>query len=339
MRKTRLAVGILYCVVASGIVITAEGADEAAYVVPKTSWGEPDLQGMWPLNHLIGVPMQRNTQLYGDRFEMTEEEFTAAQESVAARDSRFQDAVIPVADAAGRATRQTSLISDPANGRIPPLTPYGEELRLQMRSSYDPQQTVFDKIEDFSAWDRCVTRGMPVSMMQRNYNNGVRIFQAPGYVVIALEMAHEARIIPTNGMPQLPGTIKQWLGESRGHWEGDTLVVETTNFGHGIHTGLTSGGVPGAGAPMPTSDNMKITERFTRVAADTIEFEMVVEDPDVLSTGSMTIKYPLYLDNDYKMYEYSCHEGNTAVRYYIETSRFERGVGPSAEEREAANAQ
>ncbi|MGV3592136.1 MAG: hypothetical protein ACO1PZ_10645 [Gammaproteobacteria bacterium] len=352
MRKTKLALGLMSLVVAQGFVVMSvesavesegEGGGESgeaqAYVVPKTSWGEPDLQGMWPLNHLIGVPMQRNVELYGDRFEMTEEEYAAAQENVAARDERFQSGEIPVADAAGRAMRQTSLIFDPPNGRIPPLTPYGEELRQQMKSSYDPNQTVFDSIADFSAWDRCITRGMPVSMMQRNYNNGLRIFQSPGYVVIALEMAHEARIIPTNGLPPLPGTIKQWLGESRGHWEGDTLVVETTNFGHGIHTGLTSGGVPGAGAPMPTSDNMKITERFTRTADDTIEFEMLIEDPDVLTTGSMTIKYPLYLDNDYKMYEYSCHEGNTAVRYYIETSRFERGVGPSAEEREAANAQ
>jgi hypothetical protein len=331
MRKTNLALGALSLIVVQGIVLAAEET-AAPFTPPMTSWGEPDLQGMWPLNHLIGVPMQRNAELYGDRFEMTDEEYAAAQANIAARDERFQGGVIPVADAAGRAMRQTSLIFDPPNGRIPPLTPYGEELRLQMRSSYDPQQTVFDKIEDFSAWDRCITRGMPVSMMQRNYNNGLRIFQAPGYVVISLEMAHEARVIPTNDMPPLDPGIKQWMGESRGHWEGNTLVVETTNFGHGIHTGLTSGGVPGAGAPMPTSDNMKITERFTRTADDTIEFEMVVNDPEVLSTGSMTIKYPLYLDNDYKMYEYSCHEGNTAVRYYIETSRFERGTGPAAGE-------
>ncbi len=335
MRKTKLALGVLSLILGSSVVLVggvAFSAEEAAapFTPPLTSWGEPDLQGMWPLNHLIGVPMQRNAELYGDRFEMTDEEYATATANIAARDERFQGGVIPVADAAGRAMRQTSLISDPPNGRIPPLTPYGEELRLQMRSSYDPAQTVFDKIEDFSAWDRCITRGMPVSMMQRNYNNGLRIFQSPGYVVISLEMAHEARVIPVGDMPALPSNIKQWMGESRGHWEGNTLVVETTNFGHGIHTGLTSGGVPGAGAPRPTSDNMTITERFTRTADDTIEFEMVVNDPEVLSTGSMTIKYPLYLDNEYKMYEYSCHEGNTAVRYYIETSRFERGTGPAA---------
>jgi hypothetical protein len=305
-------------------LVLAQGpASGAEYTPPLTSWGEPDLQGMWPLNHLISVPLQRNPQ-YGDRLFMNDDEFTAAQSNVAARDTRFQSGPIPVADAAGMAMRQTSLIVEPPNGRLPPLTEYGEQLRSRMRSSYDPNQTVFDTVGDFSAWDRCVTRGMPVSMMPRNYNNGIRIFQAPGYVVISLEMAHEARVIPTNGLAPLPGAIKQWMGESRGHWEGSTLVVETTNFGHGLDTGLTSGGVPGAGPPQPTSDDLRIVERFTRTAPDTIEFEMVVEDPSVLSTGSFTIRYPMYLDNDYKMYEYSCHEGNTAVRNYIETSRFER---------------
>jgi len=301
----------------------AIAAEETAYLSPKTPWGEPDLRGMWPLNHLIGVPLQRDPK-YGDRFEMTDEEYAAAQTNVEARDERFQSGAIPAADAAGMAMKQTSLIVDPANGRLPPLTEYGEDLRKEMRSSYDPAQTVFDSVADFSAWDRCITRGMPVSMMQRNYNNGLRIIQSPGYVAIVLEMAHETRIIPTTGKPALPGQIRQWLGESRGHWDGDTLVVETTNFAHGIDTGLTSGGVPGAGAPQPTSDNMRIIEKFTRTSDSSIAYEMVVEDPEVLSSGSFKLQYPMLLDNDYKMYEYACHEGNTAVRYYIETSRFER---------------
>jgi hypothetical protein len=319
MKRRILALGGL----GLSLVLLQSSVNGAEYTPPMTSWGEPDLQGMWPLNHLIGVPLQRNPQ-YGDRLFMNDEEFASAQANVEARDERFQTGPIPVADAAGQALRQTSLIVDPPNGRLPPLTAYGEQLRGMMRSSYDPNQTVFDSVADFSGWDRCITRGMPVSMMPRNYNNGIRIFQAPGYVVLSLEMAHEARVIPTRDLPPLDPGIKQWMGESRGRWEGNTLVVETTNFGNGIHTGLTSGGVPGAGPPQPTSDNMRIIERFTRTADNTIEFEMVVEDPEVLATGSFTIRYPMYLDNDYKMYEYSCHEGNTAVRYYIETSRFER---------------
>ncbi len=224
--------------------------------------------------------------------------------------------------------RQTSLIVDPPDGRFPALTDYGKKLQAEMKSSYRPGQTVFDAIEDFSAWDRCITRGMPVSMEPRNYNNGIRIMQSPGYVVILVEMAHEARIIPTNSgptssTPALDSQIKEWLGEPRGHWEGNTLVVETTNF-NGL-VGHTSAGVPGSPGPLqPETPNMKIVERFTRVAPDTIEFRMTITDPTVLATGSYTVAYPMFLDNKYEMFEYACHEGNTAVRNYIETSRFER---------------
>jgi len=136
-------------------------------------------------------------------------------------------------------------------------------------------------------------------------------------------MAHEARVIPTNGMPQLDPSIKEWMGESRGHWEGNTLVVVTTNY-NGL-VGATSAGVPQSPGPLqPETTNMKTTEWFTRVADDTIEYKMKVEDPEVLATGSYTIGYPMFLDNKYLMFEYSCHEGNIPVRDYIETSRFER---------------
>ncbi len=286
------------------------------YTPPKTPWGDPDLQGTWPINHLIAVPLERNRQ-YGDRIYKTDQEFTGAAPRGRAATP------IPVADSSDRPMRQTSLIVDPPNGRFPDLTDYGKKLQAEMKSSYRPGQTVFDSVADFSAWDRCITRGMPVSMEPRNYNNGIRIMQAPGYVVILLEMAHEARIIPTNGTPPLDSQIKEWLGESRGHWEGNTLVVETTNF-NGL-VGHTSAGVPGSPGPLqPETPNMKITERFTRVAADTIEFSMKVEDPTVLATGSYTVAYPMFLDNKYEMYEYGCHEGNTAVRNYIVTSRYER---------------
>lgn len=297
-------------------------APAPGWTAPMTPWGEPDLQGIWPLNHLIAVPLERPKQ-FGDRLYLTDEEFTKAQQSQEARDNRFQSGAIPQADSAGKTMRQTSLIVDPPNGRFPELTDYGKKLQAEMKSSYRPGQTVYDSIDDFSAWDRCITRGMPVSMEPRNYNNGIRIMQSPGYVVILLEMAHEARIIPTNGMPPLDSQIKEWLGESRGHWEGSTLVVETTNF-NGL-VGETSAGVPGSPGPLqPESPNMKVVERFTRVANDTIEFKMTVEDPTVLATGSYTVAYPTFLDNKYEMYEYACHEGNTAVRNYIVTSRYER---------------
>src|SRR2546427_9121382 len=155
----------------------------------------------------------------GDRRFLTDEEFAAAQKNVENRNRRFESGAIPQADS-GQATRLTSLMSDPPNGRLPALTEKGKELYDKMRGSYKPGQTVFDSPEDFDSWARCITRGLPVSMLPRNYNNGIRIMQSPGYVVIDLEMANEARIIPTNGRPALDPSIKQWLGESRGRWEG-----------------------------------------------------------------------------------------------------------------------
>jgi hypothetical protein len=291
-----------------------------AWTPPKTPWGEPDIQGIWPLNHLIATPFQR-PEKYGDRRLLTEDEFAAAQKSATARNKRFESGAIPQADSGTQVMQLTSLLSEPANGRFPALTPNGKELYAKMHGSYKPGQTVFDSPDDFDSWDRCITRGMPVSMLPRNYNNGIRIMQSPGYVVIVLEMAHEARIIPTSARPPLDKSIKEWLGESRGHWEGNTLVVETTNFnGKGD---LTNSGVPGSPALTPATEGERVTERFTRTGNDTIDFEMRVEDPDVVSSP-FAVKFPLKLDNKYQMFEYACHEGNMAIRGYIENSRFER---------------
>jgi hypothetical protein len=306
--------------VASERAHAQQPAGEQAWKPPMTPWGEPDLRGIWPLNHLIGTPFQR-PERFGDRRFLTDEEYAAAQKSVESRNTRFQSGAIPQADAGG-ATRLTSLLVDPANGRFPELTPRGKELYDRMRGSYKPGQTVFDTPEDFDSWDRCITRGLPVSMLPRNYNNGVRIMQYPGYVVILLEMAHETRIIPTDGRPPIDGGIRQYLGESRGRWEGTTLVGVTTNFNG--KTAMTNAGVPGSPPLTPSTPNMRFTERFTRTAEDTIEYEMRVEDPEILTTRSWTAAFPLTLDNDYQVFEFACHEGNTAIRNYIETSRFER---------------
>jgi hypothetical protein len=276
---------------------------------------------MWPLNHLISTPLQR-PERFGDRRLLTDAEFAAAQKSASDRNARFQSGAIPQADASG-ASRLTSLIVDPPNGRFPALTPRGKALYDQMRGSYKPGQTVFDTPDDFDSWDRCISRGLPVSMLPRNYNNGIRIMQFPGYVVLLLEMAHEARVVPTTKRPALDAPIRQYLGESRGHWEGNTLVVDTTNFNG--KTAMTNAGVPGSPALTPSTPNLRFTERFTRTAQDTIEYHMTVEDPEILTTGKWSAAFPLKLDNEYVMFEYACHEGNTAIRNYIETSRFERG--------------
>ena len=161
------------------------------YKAPKTSWGEPDLQGLWPLNHLIAVNLERN-RMYGNRLSLTDEEYAKAGGNVKDRKARVAAGAIPDRDTPDRPMRQTSLIIDPPDGRFPALTDLGKKLQADMQSSYKPGKTVFDSIDDFSAWDHCITRGMPVSMEPRNYNNGdsdhaiarVRGDSAP-------EMAHE----------------------------------------------------------------------------------------------------------------------------------------------------
>ena len=315
-----IAIALGVCSAPHTAVAQQSTGSKAGWTQPMTPWGEPDLQGMWPLNHLISTPFQR-PERFGERRFLTDEEFAAAQKSAEARNTRFESGAIPQADS-GQATRLTSLMSDPPNGRFPALTAKGKELYDKMRGSYKPGQTVFDSPEDFDSWDRCITRGLPVSMLPRNYNNGIRIMQSPGYVVIVLEMAHEARMIPTDGRPALDPSIKQWLGESRGRWEDNTLVVETTNFNG--KPAMTNAGVPGSPPLNPSTETMRFSERFTRTSDDTIEYKMTVVDPGVLSTGSWSAEFPWKLDNKYEMFEYACHEGNTAIRGYIETSRFER---------------
>jgi hypothetical protein len=299
------------------------------YKQVMTSWGEPDISGMWPLNHLVTTNLVREARL-GNKLYLTEEEFKAKKASSDASSKQKQSGTLPSSES-GTGIAQTSLIVDPPNGQFPTLTPHGTELQSKMNSTYKPGKDAegsYDGISDFGPWDRCITRGLPVSMEPRNYNNGVRITQSPGYVIITVEMAHESRIIPTTPMPKLDPAIKQWLGESRGHWEGNTLVIETTNFNG--QTELTSAGVPGSPRPLqPSSTSMTTVERITRTGPDSGEYSIKIIDPTVLAEGSFTVAYPMMLDNSYQMFEYACHEGNTAVRNYIETARFAKKNPPA----------
>ncbi len=228
--------------------------------------------------------------------------------------------------------RQTSMIVDPPNGKLPELTQEGLRRSALMKSSWSigPQEKqIWDHWADFDSWDRCITRGMPTSMMPYRYNNGINIFQAPGMVVLSLEMIHEDRIIYTDGRAPLKQVHKHYMGEPRGHWEGTTLVVETTNYKpgpSGTNLGVygTPQGIPG-GNRWPVSEQMKTTERFSRLNETTILYEMKVEDPVVMAR-SYTVRYPLKLDNKYEWWEYACHEGNRTIRDYINSSRVERGL-------------
>jgi hypothetical protein len=166
---------------------------------------------------------------------------------------------------------------------------------------------------------------MPASMFPFRYNNGVQIIQIPGYVILNMEMIHEARIVPLGNRPPVSPKIKQWLGESRGRWEGTTLVIETTNFKAGAS--MTNIGVVGSpeGNRFPTSEKMKITERLTRLNDQMLLFEITTEDPVVL-TRPWTARFPLKLDNGYKWWEYACIEGNRTIPDYISASRAERAA-------------
>src|SRR5690606_19167107 len=214
----------------------------------------------------------------------------------------------------GEPNRLTSLIVEPANGRVPPLTDAAGRKAESMTSSWS--DIPFEGVEDFNALDRCITRGLPASMFPFMYNSGIQIIQSPGYVVIRLELIHEARIVPLDGRPPLAAEIRQWMGESRGRFEGDTLVIETTNF-NGQSPMLIVG--PG-GNTFPTSTSLKIVERLTRVAPDTIDYEIGVEDPEML-TGPWKAAFPWKLDREFKIFEYACHEGNTLIPSLINATR------------------
>lgn len=224
--------------------------------------------------------------------------------------------------------RQTSLIVDPPDGRLPALTPEGSRRMMLAKSSwswFDGEPQVWDHWTDFDHWDRCITRGLPASMGPYRYNNGMRILQAPGMVVLDLEMIHEARIIYTDGRANVPSSVQQYMGESRGRWEnGNTLVITTTGIKPGAS--MTNIGVAGspAGNRIPTSDQLKVTERIRATGPGMIEYEITTDDPVIL-TRPWTARFPLKDDPTYEWW-YACHEGNTAIPNYINSSRAERAA-------------
>jgi hypothetical protein len=303
----------------------AQQGSDSTWDHPRTEWGEPDLRGMWPIGHLTGVPLQRPAEL-GERRELTDEELAARETQYAAREGAY-DAEIESNKMGmghwvewGKINRLTSLIIDPLNGQLPALTEEGERRRALMRSGW--MEIPFDRVGDFDNWDRCVTRGLPASMLPAYYNNGIEILQSPGYVVIRLEMIHEARVIPIDSAPVDAG-VKAWFGYSRGHWEGDTLVVETTNFNaKGSSTNIHTISSPPFNNT-PISEEYTLTERFTRTGPDTLTYQATVNDP-VIWTAPWTVELPWVRDESYEFFEYACHEDNKMIRDYITTSRAER---------------
>ena len=223
----------------------------------------------------------------------------------------------------GGASRRTSYIIAPADGRLPAFTAEGQSRSDAMRSTWRQGQH-FDWVTDFDSWDRCITRGLPASMFPFMYNNGMRIFQSPGLVALQLEMVHETRMIYTDGRDPVPVQLDGWLGFSRGRWEnGNTLVIETSGF----QPGPSATNIGTTGSPRendtPVSADAVMTERLTMTGPDSIVYEVTWNDP-VVFTGPWTARLDWQRDDDYQMFEYACHEGNVQVRNYITASRAQR---------------
>jgi hypothetical protein len=316
---------------------------------PKTTWGDPDLQGVWPGTDMVGTPLERPRN-FGTRNVLTDEEFAQRQARAKTQaEIDEQETVNDVTkcdpnrgglgnspttckdgvsigpplywDDRGKPNRQASLVVAPADGRIPALTPEAQKLAAdraaarRLRPCSTTAGGCHDSWEDESLWDRCITRGTVGSIVPNTYNQGNQILQTPGTVVLRNEMIHETRIIPIDGRPHAAPTIRTWMGDSRGHWEGNTLVVETTNFKDGTVVGTTQ-----------ASESLRLTERFTRVGANTLNYQVTVDDPKTW-TQPWTIAFPLRSDPKYVLYEYACHEGNYYMYNALKGARADEAKG------------
>ena len=270
----------------------------------RTPWGDPDLQGIW--SNTTTTPFERPVEL-SDKTVLTEEERAVLARQVAERLNTDRAPARPGQIVAynefwferGTLTNRTSLIVDPPDGKLPPFTP---EAQKRWDAMTEHRKNAAESWLDRSPYDRCITRGMPGAMMPGFYNHNYQIFQTPGYVVILVEMIHDARIIPVDGRPHLDATVRQWLGDSRGRWEGNTLVVETTNLNDKVFE---------RGAGTGYGGNLTMIERFTRVDADTIDYKFTIDAPTTF-TKPWTVSAPM-IKIAGPLFEYACHEGNYAL--------------------------
>ncbi|NKB97067.1 MAG: hypothetical protein GKR90_01010 [Pseudomonadales bacterium] len=274
------------------------------FEIPRTPWGEPDIQGMWTGNAAHGIPLERPDDLVGQ--DLSEDQAAERREqgtlaSIWGYEREWRDTTLGYDKF--QASRQVALIVDPPQGKLPTATELGEK---ELADAAARRLVVAAGPEDLSSWVRCITRGLPTMMMSGVYNNGLQIQQSPGYVAVQKEMIHETRLIPTTAKAR-PG-IKQWLGSSRGRWEGDTLVVEVTDFnGRSKYRGA--------------GENMKITERYRLVDADTLEYQFTVEDPTIWATPWTGMFHFKRDEAQYKLVEYACHEGNYGMTNILSAAR------------------
>ncbi len=283
----------------------------------------PSLEGVWT-NATI-TPFERGTSFaysggvtptesVADREFFTEEE--AARYAALSLEGRERFGYVARSLDAGTgllSTRQTALVVDPPNGRVPVKT-WAESVPVRNRER---------EADDYlytSVWDRCITRGIPGSMFPAGYNNAYRIIQTDDAVVILHEVIHDVRVILVDDRPHVDDNIRLWMGDARGHWEGDTLVVETTNFNDKGTIASSTAGARMKGVPV--SEAHRVVERYTRLSEDELLWEVTVEDPEVYERP-WTVSMPLTRDPDYVMYEYACHEGNRALPLMLRGARVE----------------
>ncbi len=313
--------------------VLAAAAPAGAQDAPRTAWGDPDLQGVWDFRTI--TPLQRPEE-YSDREFLTAEEAARAEQEVVDRNQELLERPAERTEAADQVdrrsdgtpgfynnfwldqgtrtidTRRTSLVVDPPNGRLPELSPEGSE-RADARRAYR-QEHPADSWLDRSAYDRCIlgfNAGPPIT--PGGYNQNMQVFQTPDHVALVTEMVHTHRIVPLDGRPALGEDIRQWTGDSRAHWDGDTLVIETRNFND-------QRGWRG------TTPNMTLVERLTRIDEDTLDYTYTVTDPETW-VSPWTASLPMQLAAE-PMYEYACHEGNYSMEGIL--------AGARAEEAEAA---
>ena len=293
----------------------ATGAREP-FAAPRTPWGEPDFQGVWTGNSAHGIPLERPGDL-ADVESLTAEEAEARRErgtlgSIWGYEREWRDTTLGYVKTAP--STQVAMIIDPPDGRIPPLTAEGQrrvEAARRQRASEEtgggPQRLPAGP-EDLSPYVRCITRGLPGLMIPGIYNNGLQIVQGPGFVAIQKEMIHETRVIPTEPRQRVGSNLASWLGDPQGRWDGDTLVIETTNFN-------------GQAPYREASAGVRLIERYTRVAPGVLEYRFTVDDPTIWTrpwTGMFTFDKD---DDQYELVEYACHEGNYGMRNILSGAR------------------
>ena len=303
------------CVLAPALVSAQAPPSNAntagrASSAPRTPWGDPDFAGVWSSDDMRGIPRERPDE-FGTRRFLTDEEYAKRVE----RDtqSRTQESNRVGAfrnDVGTRTFRQTSLVIDPPDGKIPALTAAGQSrLRARNRGSFGDGP--FNSPEDFTLYDRCITRGVVGSLGPAIYGNGVTIVQSPGMVAISYEMVHDTRLIPLDGRPHLSSSMQQYMGTARGRWDGETLVIETKGF-----TDKT------AISGLRHSAALRLTERISRVDDLTLDYQVTIDDPETY-TKPWTMVLQLTQPPGFQMFPYECHEGNLGLRNILSAERAE----------------